>query len=41
MEAVVSQEYAAVAAVPQTYFDGLYHSDTARLRETFHLAGTG
>jgi hypothetical protein len=36
MEAVVSQEYAAVAAVLQTYFDGLYHSDTARLREVFH-----
>jgi len=32
----MNEDYAAVAAVLQTYFDGLYHSDTARLREAFH-----
>lgn len=32
----MSQEFAAVAAVLQTYFDGLYHSDTKRLAEAFH-----
>jgi Putative lumazine-binding len=35
-EAVVNADYTAVTAVLQTYFDGLYHSDTARLREAFH-----
>jgi 4-oxalocrotonate tautomerase len=35
-ETVVNEDYTAVAAVLQTYFDGLYHSDTARLREAFH-----
>lgn len=29
-------EFDAVAAVVQLYFDGLYHSDTARLRDVFH-----
>ena len=28
--------FEAVAAVVQTYFDGLHHSDTARLRQAFH-----
>jgi len=32
----MNEDYTAVAAVLQTYFDGLYHSDTARLREAFH-----
>lgn len=32
----MNEDYAAVAAVLQTYFDGLYYSDTARLREAFH-----
>ncbi|NRF68179.1 nuclear transport factor 2 family protein [Aquincola sp. S2] len=29
-------EFDAVAAVIQLYFDGLHHSDTARLRRVFH-----
>lgn len=32
----MNEDYTAVATVLQTYFDGLYHSDTARLREAFH-----
>jgi 4-oxalocrotonate tautomerase len=28
--------YAEIAAVLSTYFDGLYHSDTKRLRSVFH-----
>src|SRR3546814_2977851 len=28
--------HAAVAAVLQTYLDGLHHSDTGRLRQVFH-----
>lgn len=28
--------YAEVAEALQLYFDGLYHSDTARLRQIFH-----
>ena len=28
--------YTAVMPVLQTYFDGLYHSDTERLRHVFH-----
>lgn len=28
--------HVAVAAVLQTYFDGLHHSDTVRLRQVFH-----
>jgi hypothetical protein len=32
----MNEDYAAVATVLQTYFDGLYHSDTKRLREAFH-----
>src|SRR3546814_19722700 len=28
--------YADVVAVLQTYFDGLHHSDTGRLRQVFH-----
>lgn len=28
--------YAEVIAVLQTYFDGLHHSDTLRLRQVFH-----
>jgi Putative lumazine-binding len=30
------QDFADVAAVLQEYFDGLYHSDTTRLRRVFH-----
>ncbi len=30
------QEFDAVIPVLQTYFDGLYHSDTGRLRQVFH-----
>jgi Putative lumazine-binding len=33
---VHGQDFADVAAVLQEYFDGLYHSDTARLRRVFH-----
>jgi len=29
-------QYEAVAEVLQTYFDGLYHSDTKRLGQVFH-----
>jgi Putative lumazine-binding len=29
-------DFAGVAAVVATYFDGLYHSDTQRLRQVFH-----
>jgi 4-oxalocrotonate tautomerase len=32
----MSTEYEAVAKVLQTYFDGLYHSDTKRLGQVFH-----
>ncbi|MGF1591748.1 MAG: nuclear transport factor 2 family protein [Kiloniellaceae bacterium] len=32
----MDQREAEVAAVLQTYFDGLYHSDSGRLREVFH-----
>lgn len=31
-----SQDYQAVAEVLSLYFDGLYHSDTERLRRAFH-----
>lgn len=31
-----AQEFEAVAGVIAEYFDGLYHSDTARLRRVFH-----
>jgi len=29
-------EYPAIIAVLNDYFDGLYHSDTTRLRQVFH-----
>jgi hypothetical protein len=32
----MDERYAAVVAVLQTYFDGLHHSDTGRLRQVFH-----
>lgn len=32
----MSDAFAAVAGVLGTYFDGLHHSDTARLAEVFH-----
>ena len=32
----MSTPYEAVATVMQTYFDGLYHSDTKRLGQVFH-----
>lgn len=34
--ATKEQSYAAVTAVMTDYFDGLYHSDTVRLRRVFH-----
>ncbi|MGL6208627.1 MAG: nuclear transport factor 2 family protein [Paracoccaceae bacterium] len=33
---MTQQAFDAVIPVLQTYFDGLYHSDTARLRQVFH-----
>jgi Putative lumazine-binding len=33
---VISTEFVAVSAALQTYFDGLHHSDTSRLRTVFH-----
>jgi Putative lumazine-binding len=32
----MQNEYLEVAEVLSTYFDGLYHSDTQRLRRVFH-----
>jgi hypothetical protein len=32
----MGDDFAELAAVMQLYFDGLYHSDTARLRRVFH-----
>jgi Putative lumazine-binding len=32
----MSADFAGVAAVVATYFDGLYHSDTKRLAQVFH-----
>lgn len=32
----MEERHAAVVAVLQSYFDGLHHSDTARLRRVFH-----
>jgi Putative lumazine-binding len=32
----MQNEYPEVAEVLSTYFDGLYHSDTQRLRRVFH-----
>jgi len=32
----VDERYAQVVAVLQSYFDGLHHSDTARLGQVFH-----
>lgn len=32
----MSADFAGVAAVVATYFDGLYHSDTKRLGQVFH-----
>jgi hypothetical protein len=32
----MKEEFNAVASVLQTYFDGLYESDTKRLRQVFH-----
>lgn len=34
--ATAASDFAAVAAVLADYFDGLYHSDVARLRRVFH-----
>lgn len=34
--ATAASDFAAVAAVLTDYFDGLYHSDVARLRRVFH-----
>jgi Putative lumazine-binding len=34
----VQNRFESVAAVLATYFDGLHHSDTSRLREVFHPA---
>lgn len=31
-----ASDFAAVTAVLEAYFDGLYHSDVARLRSVFH-----
>lgn len=33
---MTQQDYAPVILILQTYFDGLYHSDTDRLRQVFH-----
>lgn len=33
---VMDQRYAAVAEVLSVYFDGLYSSDTGKLRQVFH-----
>lgn len=32
----MTPEFTAVTQVLQTYFDGLYHSDSNRLRQVFH-----
>jgi hypothetical protein len=32
----MADDFAALTAVMQLYFDGLHHSDTARLRRVFH-----
>jgi 4-oxalocrotonate tautomerase len=32
----MSSEISAIEALVRDYFDGLYHSDTARLRKVFH-----
>ena len=32
----MSADFAGVAGVLATYFDGLYHSDTQRLAQVFH-----
>ena len=32
----MKDDFAAVAELLQLYFDGLYHSDTGRLRNVFH-----
>lgn len=32
----MSPNYAAISEAMKLYFDGLYHSDTARLRKVFH-----
>lgn len=42
----MTDEFNAVSEVISTYFDGLYHSDTNRLKRTFHpqatyVTGTG
>jgi len=33
---MAASDFAGVSAVLQTYFDGLYHSDTVRLAQVFH-----
>lgn len=33
---MTQQDYDAVIPTLQTYFDGLHHSDTGRLRQVFH-----
>ncbi len=32
----MDERFGAVAAALQTYFDGLHHSDTGRLKQVFH-----
>ena len=36
MTEIAASPYAAISAVLQDYFDGLYDSDTGRLRRVFH-----
>jgi len=36
----MDERYAEVGAALQIYFDGLYHSDTARLGQVFHPRAT-
>ncbi len=36
MNAMIDNEYAAVATAIRTYYDGLYHGDTSMLAEVFH-----
>lgn len=36
----MEKRYAEVVATLQTYFDGLYHSDTGRLAKVFHPKAT-
>ena len=36
MDTTINNEYPAVAQALGTYYDGLYHGDTAMLRQIFH-----